>query len=424
MSNAESCPKCAAVTISKRSAVPWCPACEWNLDLFDPESRGPELGWRWVDRRLFRTAYWLTQRQFAELKGKPLADRAPSAARIATVAVSALLLAAVGALLVTGIWLLTYDFFNLVNLIGALLVVIAVFLRPRLGRLSRLTDQATQLDRATAPTLFTVVERVAGAVGAPMPDVILLSAERNAFTATVGLGRRRVICLGAPLWSVLDPQERIALLGHQFGRFVNGDIRRGLVTQAAETTLGQVSQLLRPAGSGGGSGPLLSLIAEWVVSILSRLVARVFLLLHLLLLWISRRDSQRAEYLADELAARAAGSAAMIRLLDQFLLNDAIDTVVRREARAGNGAAAWRTAAHEARAGLAADMTAYRQLSRRTEASLFAAHPPLGMRADLIEARAAQPAAVVSTEPEQARIDEELAAHYERARRELAVAAW
>ncbi|MFB9333526.1 M48 family metallopeptidase [Actinoplanes octamycinicus] len=412
----ESCPKCAAATISKRSAEPWCPACEWNLDRFEAD-RAPEIGWRWVDRRLFGTAYWLTERQFAELKGAPLAGRRASAARIATIVLSVVLLAAVGALLVTGVWLLTYDFFTPVNLIGLVLVLIAVVLRPRLGRLSRLAAGAQQLDRATAPALFDVIERVAGAIGAPIPDVVLLSADRNAFTATIGVRRQRVLCLGAPLWAVLDPQERVALLGHELGHFVNGDVRRGVVTQAAVTTLGQVAYLLAPRGRRSG-------FVEMVVDFLARTAARFFLSVHLVLVWISMRDSQRAEYLADEMAARAAGSEAAIRLCDQFLFDEAIDTVVRREARAGNGAAAWRTAAGQARTGLSADVPAYRQLSRRTEASLFASHPPFGLRAGLIAGREAQPAAVVLTEAERARMDDELAAHYERVRRELVAANW
>ncbi len=423
MSTGESCPKCSAATISKRAAEPWCPACEWNLDHFEKERR-PEFGWRWVDRRLFRTAYWLTERQYAELRDAPTPARAAMAARIATVAVSVVLLALVAALFLTGLWLLTYDFFSPVNLIGALLVLIAVVLRPRLGRLSRLTRDAEQLDRSKAPALFAVIDRVAAAAGTPVPDVVLLSAEFNASTTTVGLRRRRVLTLGAQLWSVLDPQERIALLGHELGHFVNGDIRRSLVTQAAESTLGAVAYLLRPDRRRTRVDGLTGMIVETVIDIVGGLLARFVGLLHLLLVWISRRDSQRAEYLADELSAKVAGSAAAIRLSDVLLLHDAIDTVVRREARAGNSAPAWRTAAEQARAGLVTDVPAFRQLSRRTEASLFASHPPTGLRAGLIAARPAQPAAVVLTEPEQARMDEELAAHYERVRRELAVANW
>ncbi|BCY05737.1 M48 family metallopeptidase [Actinoplanes sp. L3-i22] len=409
----ESCPKCSAATISKGTAEPWCPDCEWNLDRFEAQNRRPEIGWRWVDRRLFRAAYWLTERQHAELTGEPVAARSASAARIVTVAVSVLLLAAVAALLVTGIWLLLYDFFTPVNLIGALMIAVAVFLRPRLGGLD---GRAERLDRGTAPTLFAVIERVAGAVGAPTPDVVLLDAERNAYTSTIGLRRRRVLCLGAPLWAVLDPQERVALLGHELGHFVNGDVRRGLVTQAARTTLARVSYLLRPERGAG--------IVEIIVEFLGRIASQLFLWLHLLLLWTSMRDSQRAEYRADELAARAAGTDAAIRMLDQFLFGDALDTVVRREARAGHGSAAWSAAGRQSLTRLAPEVPAFRQLSRRTEVSLFASHPPVGLRSGLLAARAAQPAAVVVTELEQARMDEELAAHYERVRRELAAATW
>ncbi|AEV81864.1 Zn-dependent protease [Actinoplanes sp. SE50] len=435
------CPKCGTETISRRSAEPWCPACEWNLDCFDPGQRSPEMGWRWLDRRLFRAAYRLTESQYAELREAPALARAATSARIATIALAVPLLAVVAALLVIGVGLLVHDFFEPLNLIGALLILIAVVLRPRLGRLSGLIRDGWQLDRDTAPTLFAVIERVAAAAGTPMPHVVVFTPEFNASTTTVGLRRRRVLRLGAPLWAVLDPQERVALLGHELGHFVNGDVRRGLLTQAVESTLGQVAYLLRPdlqrtrlrpdarrgmvrpARGSAGTSNLIGMIAESVVDVVAGILAELIGLLHLLLVSISRRDSQRAEYLADELAAKVAGSAAVIRMIDVFLLADGIDTVTRREARAGNGAAAWRAAADQARVNQATGLAAYRQLSRRAGVSVFATHPPDGLRAGLLAARPAQPAAVVMTEPEQARMDDELAASYESVRREL-VATW
>ncbi|MEU8237770.1 M48 family metalloprotease [Actinoplanes missouriensis] len=407
------CPECATPTISERSAEPWCPSCEWNLDRFDPE-HGRHLGWARVDRRLYRAAYWLTARQFAELAGGPAAGASKSAARLVTIAASALLLAGEVALVVLGVWLLLKDFFSPVNILGVLVLAVAVVLRPRLGRLRDLTAEATEVDRGTAPALFGLIERVAAATGAPMPDVVLMGAEQNAYTVTVGLRRRRVLYLGAPLWAVLDPQERVALVGHELGHFVNGDVRRGLLTQSARSTLGQVAYLLTP----DRGGDLVAQIVEFVGWVFSRLA----LGFQLLLLWTSLRDSQRAEYLADELAAKAGGSAATIRLLDSFLITDAVDTVVRREARAKQGAEAWRAAAGVARTRLEPQVAAMRQLSRRTDVSLFASHPPAGLRAALTATRPEQPAAVVLPETDSARIDEELAAHYERARRELATA--
>ncbi|MEU4693402.1 M48 family metallopeptidase [Actinoplanes sp. NPDC023714] len=396
-----------------RSAPAWCPSCEWNLDRFDPE-HGGHLGWRWVDRRLYRAAYWLTARRFTELSGRTVSGTSASAARFVTIGASALLLAGVLALAVAGVWLLVWDFFNLVNLLGALLLALAVVLRPRLGRLSELTVEAREVGRDGAPELFGLIDRVAAAIGAPRPDHVLVGAEQNAYTTTVGLRRRRVLYLGAPLWAVLDPQERVALIGHELGHFVNGDVRRGLLTQSARSTLGHVAYLLTPERGGDFIGQVVEFLG-WVLS-------RAALGFHLLLVWTSLRDSQRAEYRADELAAEAGGSAAAVRLLDSFLIADSVDTVVRREARAKQGAEAWRAAAGQARAGLSPErVAALRQLSQRTEASLFASHPPTGLRAALTASRPDRQAAVVLSEAGAARMDEELAAHYETARRELAV---
>ena len=115
-----------------------------------------------------------------------------------------------------------------------------------------------------------------------------------------------------------------------------------------------------------------------------------------------------------------AGSAAAVRLFDHLLLDEAIDAVMRREARAGRGVQAWRAAAEVTYADQAPLRRVHRQRSMRAEVSIFAAHPPLGLRARMIESRPTRPAGVVLTEAESARIDDEIAAHYERVRRELA----
>ena len=413
------CPSCSAATITRYSDEPWCPSCEWNLARFVPGETDGAFGWSWVDRPLHRVARRLTERQFAGLADSPLQRRSLTAARVATLAVSVVLLAGVLAIAALGAWLLVVDFFSLTTVLGAVLLGVAFVLRPRLGRLSELTDTAVEIDRVAAPTLFAVVDRVAVAVGAPMPDVILLDDDLNAYTTVVGWRRRRVLCLGAPLWAILDEQERIALLGHELGHFVNGDIRRGLLTQVARNTLGQVADLLAPDPDMGG-GSFFEMLVIPVARAVMWLVSRVFLTLQLVLLWISLRDSQRAEYLADELGAEAGGTAAAIRVDEQLLLLTPIDTVVRREARNGNGAAAWRAAAVVARTNQAPSLPALRQLSRRNDVSLFASHPPLGLRVAMYGRRPALPAGVVLTEPESARMDDELAAHYERVRRELA----
>ncbi len=372
------------------------------------------FGWRWLDRRLHRVAHRLTAAQFTALVDGPLIRPSMTPARFTTLTAAVVLLAGVLAIAGLGVWLVSAFFFSLATVFGVVLLGVAFLLRPRLGRLAAPTEDAVRLDPAAAPELFGLVHRVAVTVGAPAPDVVLLGSEQNAFTTTVGLRRRRVLCLGLPLWATLDPQERVALLGHELGHFVNGDVRRGPLTLVAETTLGRVADLFDPDGSAhGGILEILSRALCWVVS-------RIAFALHLLLVWTSQRDSQRAEYFADELGARAAGTAAAVSLADHMLITDGIDTVIRREARAGNGARAWHAAARTARTNRAPDVPLLRQLSNHTGVSLFASHPPTGLRADMLERRARCEASVTLPEAVAARIDEELSAHDEGIRRKLA----
>ena len=187
---------------------PWCPSCDWNLDQATPVV----FGWRWADRRLHRVASRLTDAQFAALAEGPLSPRTMTAARVATLAAAVLLLAAVLGIAALGVWLLFFDFFSVSTVLGALLIGIAVVLRPRLGRLSGLAEHGVVVEPAKAPHLFALVKRVATAVGAPEPRVVMLGYDLNAFTTAVGVRRTRVLNLGLPMWATLEPQERVALM--------------------------------------------------------------------------------------------------------------------------------------------------------------------------------------------------------------------
>jgi len=65
-------------------------------------------------------------------------------------------------------------------------------------------------------------------------------------------------------------------------------------------------------------------------------------------------------------------------------------------------------------------MPPLRQRSIRHEASLWADHPPAGLRARLLEAAPLTEPVLVLSDAESARIDAELAARYQRCRRTIA----
>lgn len=412
------CPECGAATVSIREALPWCAGCEWNLDGYDRARQAPELGWSWIDRRTHRLAARLTRQQYADLVGRPLESTGWSLAGVLTVGISVLLLVGVLALAVTGVWLLfAFPFPNFAVVVGLALIGLALALRPRFGRVPPDVDVLT---RAEAPELHALVEEVASRIGAPVPHVLGVDSDLNAYATAVGLRRRRLLCLGLPLWGALDGPARVALLGHELGHFVNGDVRRGPLTQPALTMLGTAADLFRPAPGTHGAG-LIVLIGEWLGRMVSWTLSRLLFVGHVALAATALRGSQRAEYLADELAARAAGTAGATRLLDVLLSTESVALVVRQAARGGHGSAAWRAGTARSLAAGVDRLPLVRQLSVREEMSLFATHPPAGLRHRMLTARSWQDPAVALTEARAERIDAELARHYERAGR---IVAW
>jgi heat shock protein HtpX len=411
------CPRCTEPTVTLGLTHSWCAACGWNLDRSIPSA----TGWKWLDRRLHRLASRLTDSQFEALADGPIDRRSATAARLVTLAAALVMILFVLAIAVAGLWLLIFEPGFVSKLLGAILIGVAVVLRPRLNRLSAVTEDAQPIDRKAAPELFGLVERVANEVGAPLPQLILISYEMNAFTTTVGLRAQRVLSIGLPLWATLEPQERVALLGHELAHFVNGDVRRAPLAHVAETTLTKVATIFRPTyeASDGLIGMLTSALSRAV----ARLISVTALLLQAFLYAISQRDSQRAEYLADELGAQAAGTEAAIHLADHLLLRTPIETVIHREARAGNGMPAWHEAAQTARSNQASNIPLLRRLSRHTQASVWASHPPNGLRAEMLQRRPSHTPAVTLDAAAAARIDAELTPFTGRVRRALAEAA-
>ncbi|QSB15370.1 M48 family metalloprotease [Natronosporangium hydrolyticum] len=411
-----SCPECGSPLAALRHAQ-WCPGCEWGLYRFAPERQPAVFGWRWLDRWAHRVAFTLNGRMFRALSGGELRPTTVTPARASVIAASVVLLAAVAAMFVGGVLLIVADFPSLTIVPGLLLVLLALVLRPRFGKLDPLL---ASLSRNDAPTLFDLIDRVADATGAPRPQVIGVHREVNAAAGAVGVRRRRVLSLGLPLWVQLTPQEQVALIAHELGHFANGDVRRGPLTQPALLTLGTAARVLlpNPADLARAGNPLLYLVTL-IIHLIQGLIARALWTAQLVLLWLGLRDTQRAEYLADDRATAVAGSTAARGLMDALVTSDTVAAMVARAARESDEVPRWRAAAAASRQRLADQVPLRHQLSLVDDASLFATHPPTGWRRRMIEARPWRDPAIVLTEHQSAQIDAELAKHYARARRDI-----
>jgi len=93
--------------------------------------------------------------------------------------------------------------------------------------------------------------------------------------------------------------------------------------------------------------------------------------------------------------------------------------LLKRDARAAKPPAEWAATAAGAVANARQDLEALRERNERETVSIFATHPPAGLRARLVEARPARAAAVDLDPATAARIEDELAKYVARSARTL-----
>lgn len=260
--------------------------------------------------------------------------------------------------------------------------------------------------RTEAPGVYGLCDEIAAALGEPPLDTIVIDHQYNASWAVLGLRRTRTLTLGLPLLTVLPPQVRAALIAHELAHGRNGDSARGLFVGGAAGSLSELYYLVAPKRrldrdpTFGGLEHVANLFF-WVVS---RPVWWLLQLqIHLLL-----RDSQRAEYLADVLAADVAGAGAVVELHERLLLASTFDAVVQNAARDTSDGLLDR-AATQLLAVPERERERRRRVARLETARLNSTHPPTASRIELVERRGSRNAKIVVTEERSAEIDQELA---------------
>ncbi|WP_043455310.1 M48 family metalloprotease [Streptomyces fulvoviolaceus] len=376
----QDCPQCGAgMPVDERYPV-WCTECEWNVapELF-VYGVGGTAGLRRESAGRHGTA---TFEELAREGTKGHRARL-TPAHVLSYALALLVHGLSFALLGVGVWLLVRGWTRpLAAALGLPMALLFLVLRPRFPRLD---TSLPRLGRAEAPRLFRLVDSVAREVGTRSVDVIVVDPYVNAAVTTYGL-RRRVLHLGLGLWSVLPPQEKVALLGHELGHFANGDTRHGSFVGSALHTLRLWVLVLVPERWNGRFGRLLSLL---VLRGPHHLAQSALTLLEK----VTRRGFPRREYLADDLAAQVASTEAARDLMETLLHAEHIDGELRRlseEAAQGTGRAdetLWQRLAEH----LAAVPPRERERMRRVSALEWhqqdAGHPPTHRRIELLDRR-------------------------------------
>lgn len=307
-----SCPRCGVEIRSDRRFTTWCTACDWNVD-----PQGPAEEKRGLSRVRRRIAHHYGELLFTELRAGKSGGRTGSGLLAYVIALTVHGLTCV--LAAVGVWGLIAGWGGLGMVFGLFFLAMAWSLRPRLNRLS---DDDRVLLRDQAPELYALIDEIAVAQGTRGVDAVVVDVDANASVTQLGL-RRRLLTLGLPLWEVLSPQQRVALLGHELGHFTNGDTRYGMVVGTAFRTLDTWLRYLRPIPNPNAIHTLTNLACIP----LRLLVTAVVALLDLL----TAPSSQRGEYLADVASARTGSTEGATGLMDRLLVADSIVTTLNRE---------------------------------------------------------------------------------------------
>ena len=402
----QSCAQCGADVPVDIGFTAWCERCDWNVVR--------ESGQQGADRRLFDRFYSALGRRSASTLWRQMASSSAHGRRLTLSSllgsiVAALVHGTTALFLLGGLYLLAAGAGIIPGSAGEPLLIVAALPLLFAAWVFRPTTPAVPaglLPRAQYPTLYRLADRVAEQLGMRPLDGIFVDHDYNASFYRYGWRRRRIMGLGLAMWLVHDPQERVALVGHELGHDRSGDATRGRFVGGAIDTLQSWHDILRPrrlAESEWGLASVLGLPLQLALLALSYVPLGGSYLLAVLFY----RDKQRAEYRADLLGASISGTKAAVGSLEKAhfghvyeniasglyvnankdVFGDLLNAIERLPSR---------------------EVERLRRASARSRRSLDASHPPTVDRISLLEARRFETAKVTLSASDSERIDREL----------------
>ncbi|MFB9328360.1 M48 family metallopeptidase [Paenibacillus aurantiacus] len=400
MQESEICPACDSRIPHYPQFTTWC-ECGWNLRPYQPDE-----GTNHSARKQAAAGNRKGERMLQEMKD--VTSRSLSAPawknKIALYLCASLIHLATLAMLGIGIWLIVANVFHapLLSGIGVLLLVITFLSFPSLGRI----DRRTLLDREQFPALYALADRIADSLGAKRVHGLQISEAFNATYTETGWGRKSIVTLGLPLMTILTPEEKVALIGHEIAHGANGDLTRGLFVNTAFRAAAQWYRYLTPDRDGGG---ILAQLTELTMRGLSQIP---FALLRILSR-LSHDDQQRSEYYADALASRASGVQGQVGLTRKLHIAESFYSCVQRhvlQKQEGDLMRIWQSYAERIPA---REFDRLDRVQRLTGSRLDHTHPPTPYRLELLHALPPSLPAVTVGPEEHDAICLELAAFHE-----------
>jgi Zn-dependent protease with chaperone function len=379
----------------------WCDACGWNLAESKPRRN---LVDEKIDVLGELHGAWLLDHVIAAPENK-LRPRFRTSALVAF-AISLLIMAVNIVLGLAGLYLVISGWPNIMFMLGGIVLLLtAWFLRPQLGSVPE-----ECLSRSEFPNLFSMVDGIAAQLSIKPIEHVRVDHHFNASMDEVGLARTPILTIGLPLWVSLTGQERVALIAHELAHRANHDPARGTVVGWGLAALDRWLYLMDPTGE---RAPTL---ADLVTHLLMRLIGGVIGGLRKLLASLLFLDSQRAEYLADHLAAKIAGPVATVKLLGKVGLGRNLEAVAERAHFGGDadGRSVIDAFRNFVETVPEREMERIRRADEQENSRIDASHPPTASRIKFIKSRHFELPLVILSDSLSRAIDAELQPFHER----------
>jgi Zn-dependent protease with chaperone function len=385
-SSTQQCPKCHTEIPIDPGYPVWCDHCEWNL--YDHK--------KGLRENLYQKFYFKVSSRLGERLLSLLTHAGPSLptfsfSKLLAFVIAGLVYVFVLAQAAFGISLIRdgyqTDLFSM--LIGVLWVGMAFIMRPRIYAVPK----RNIITRDDFPTLYKITDEVASLLGTKRVDLILITTRFNASFFRAGWLRKNILHLGMPLFELLTPQERVALIAHELAHSANGDASRSFFIASAIQALRAWHNMLNDKRT----DQITILMSLYFI--IPRLIASILRLIATILELLLASDSQRAEYLADNMSARAGGTQASLSLLHKLLLADSLETKLGSFYEIGGTQGVFEALRRKAAHVPPRELERAARVERSLASRLDATHPPIAYRIELLQTRSAlHPEVVVSTQ--------------------------
>ncbi len=331
------CCECGASIPVNPGYTTWCDKCGWNLNPYGEESN-KDLSFR-IYRYLGKK---FSKKLLDSLLKKDLKEKYSTPARPLAYALVGFIyltnLILFLTLVIAGIFLFlrgTVFIKDIVEavfvILGLLCLIMAYVIIPKYKKYENYP-----VKRDEYPNLYKLLDKIADNMGTKHIDRICIDESFNASYYQTFIKGERIITIGLPLFYILSNDERVALLSHEVAHGANSDITRGRFVGGAYRLLINWQKILGPSNKIAEVGfiaifyPVLMIMfpLRWL---LWKYVEGIWFLLAALI-W---RDNQRAEYLADFLASKAAGTEAMITLHKKIHFGDSFWSIMSDLTRYG-----------------------------------------------------------------------------------------